>query len=535
MKQARTSAIRRVPCVVAAAMFIVACGSESTVDVEQPADGGSAVDCAALERAVDERWGTAPDVATRLEHFDSLWAHIGSTYAGFTTLPLLDWDAVRETYRPKFENAERHGRFFTLTAELMHLVHDVHSVIWSKRVCDTPRSERPPLFARYDYTIASAGLFGVCGTPLDDDRLLVYHVEPDNPAGLEPGDLILGYDGVPWSELATALEACHIPTCGYHRAAAVADHRLLMSTVMFNAHLFKRLDVQRYGSTEIESIPTDDLLAYESTLECAEQIAPDGVELPWTDYGVTPLPAVVSWGRVAGNIGYIYVFSWAAGGASLFDSAVAELMDTDGLIIDMRNHSGGGPVVGRGTALLFGEDVLNVLRRYRRPTDSDYDVLEPFDSLFNVHVVADPSTFYDRPIAVLTGPKTQGGGESSSFVYSKHPRARRFGRATSGDFGSPGTDLGIAGLYTPVAALADDFVGVWYPLPSLTGVVLFDSEGQIMLRSEQTPETEVWFTQDDVAAGRDTVVEAALAWIAEENGASRLPATGTGSPTPTSR
>lgn len=53
---------------------------------------------------------------------------------------------------------------------------------------------------------------------------------------------------------------------------------------MFNAHLFERLDVQRYGSTEIESIPTDELLAYKSTLECAEQIAPDGVELSWTDF-----------------------------------------------------------------------------------------------------------------------------------------------------------------------------------------------------------------------------------------------------------
>jgi hypothetical protein len=70
----------------------------------------------------------------------------------------------------------------------------------------------------------------------------------------------------------------------------------------------------------------------------------------------------------------------------------------------------------------------------------------------------------------------------------------------------------------PVDGVADDFVGFWYTVPSITGSVHLDSEDQVMLRSEQTPETEVWFTQDDVAAGRDTVVEAALAWIAEENG-----------------
>ena len=479
------------------------------------AGSGFAVDCAALEQAVDERWGDAPSVETRLEHFDNLWAYIGSTYTGFATLPSLDWDEVRNTYRPEFESAESYGRLFTLTTQLMHLVQDVHTVIWSKRVCDTPRSERPPTFARYDYpwVASESGSFGVCGTPLDDDRLLVYHVEPDNPAGLKPGDLILGYDGVPWRELATALQACDIPTCGYHRATAAADDRLLMSAVMFNAHLFERLDVQRYGSAEVESIPTDDLLSLDSTLECAEQIAPDGVDLPWTDFEATPDADWVSWGRLDRNIGYIDVFGWSTAAAGLFDSAVAELMDTEGLVIDMRDHSGGGPTVSDGTAMLFGEDVPNLLRRYTRPPDSDYDVVE-LSPLSPVSVVADPDTFYDRPIAVLTGPKTQSGGEVSSFVYSKHPRARRFGRATSGDFGGPG----LVGQYTPLAGLVDDFVGLWYAKPSVTGSVYFDADGEVMLRSEQTPETEVWFTQDDVAAGRDTVVEAALAWIAEENG-----------------
>ena len=44
----------------------------------------------------------------------------------------------------------------------------------------------------------------------------------------------------------------------------------------------------------------------------------------------------MSWGRLEGNIGYIDVFAWGDGGAGLFDSAVAELMDTEGLVIDMR-------------------------------------------------------------------------------------------------------------------------------------------------------------------------------------------------------
>jgi hypothetical protein len=85
MRKGRTSAVRLAPWVIAAAIFIVTGCSENTIESGRPPDGAIAVDCAALEQAVDERWGDAPDVDTRLEHFDSLWAHIGSTYAGFAT------------------------------------------------------------------------------------------------------------------------------------------------------------------------------------------------------------------------------------------------------------------------------------------------------------------------------------------------------------------------------------------------------------------------------------------------------------------
>lgn len=496
--------------------FTVAC-SDGSGDAVPDAGALHAVDCARLENAVVERWGTAPNIETRLRHFDKLWAHIGSTYAGFETLPSLDWDKVRDEYRPRFEASKSYGHLFALTSELMRLLRDVHTVIWSKQVCDAPRAERPPLFARYDYpwVAAVSGSFGVCGTPLEDGSLLVYQVTPDNPAELAPGDLILGYDGVPWRELAMQLEACDIPICGYHRAANAADDWLLMSAVMYNAHLFNNLDVQHYGSAETRAIPTDALLTYDSPLECGEQIAPQGVAPPWTEAPPTKDADIVSWGRLAGDVGYIYVFGWSAAGAKLFDSAVAELMDdTEGLIIDVRNHSGGGPAVGDGTARLFGADMPDLLRPQSRPDDSDYQLLEPDPLGLPVSVVADSTTFYDRPIAVLTGPKTQSGGDVSSYVYGKHPRARRFGRATSGDFGAPGT----AGRFTPEAEVAKDFVGIWYTQPSVMAQVYIDSEGQLMLRSEQVPETEVWLTQDDVASGRDTVVEAALAWITAENG-----------------
>jgi hypothetical protein len=49
--------------------------------------------------------------------------------------------------------------------------------------------------------------FGAGLTVLPDGSLLVYMVTPNHPLGLEPGDIVLGYEGVPWKNLVRELIA----------------------------------------------------------------------------------------------------------------------------------------------------------------------------------------------------------------------------------------------------------------------------------------------------------------------------------------
>ena len=124
---------------------------------------------------------------------------------------------------------------------------------------------------------------------------------------------------------------------------------------------------------------------------------------------------------------------------------------------------------------------------------NSYTLSESFDS--------DSDYDYDRPIAVLTGPKSISMGDIFPYVLAHHPRARRFGRPTNGAFGS----------WTELWSGADPYVGdfdAWF-----TNAIFADANETWLHRSVQTPDEEVWLTRDDVAAGRDTVVEAALAWI----------------------
>ena len=69
--------------------------------------------------------------------------------------------------------------------------------------------------------------------------------------------------------------------------------------------------------------------------------------------------------------------------------------------------------------------------------------------------------------------------------------------------------------------------GEWFPEPdpfsgdlfaSFTVSIMVDSGGDHLQGVEQEPELEVWLQPDDVVAGVDTAVNAALSWIALQNG-----------------
>ena len=109
----------------------------------------------------------------------------------------------------------------------------------------------------------------------------------------------------------------------------------------------------------------------------------------------------------------------------------------------------------------------------------------------------DPATFYDKPIAVLTGPGAVSNGDWESLRMGYHPRVRRFGKPTNGAFTSSDTPN-----------LGED----WYFSKATGSGYLVDGHVYLAHTGVQ-PDTRVWLERDDVAAGRDTVVDAAFRWI----------------------
>lgn len=465
--------------------------------IDDGADAGDPFDLPGppFSEQVDVYWGDAPSAETRLAIFDELWENLAQGYAAFSVLD-LDWDEVRERYRPQIAAATGYGRFYQLLSWMNAELEDAHTSLVSYGICSTPLAWRPPFFRPDQWSSA----IGACVTPLDDGRLLVYRAADDNPAGLAPGDEIVGYDGAPWAELLPEIDSWELPLCGSVGSANRVMEWMRLSSVTANPHLFAGLDVRRYGAAEVETIPTDGLLGYESRVSCTDQLPVEGVAFPWvTDEEGSEAGTDASWGVIAGtNIGYIYMYSQYLVWLDL-PAALEDLAGTDALIIDQRYNHGGWPSPD-AFDLLFDHPVENLWNCAERdPAAGDYTTLAPNDYDW-YYIEGDPESAYPGPIAVLQGPHAVSGGDLFPYAMSKSDAVRRFGRITHGSYGC-----------------RYDF---WDPDPhindlrsSYTGCMFLDENLGAMQKWENHPDEEIWLTADDVANGTDTVVNAARAWL----------------------
>ena len=490
--------MRALPLLLVASLVLPACtpdpetGLGPVDDTAPPEDTG----WFPPDLDVDGHWGDAPDAETRLAIFDELWETLGASYASFAANG-VDWGAIHETHRPLVEAAESQGRFVQVLADIFLTLQDGHSYLVSYEVCGYDATGSPPSLRLLD----GANYSGACLTPLEDDSLLVTRVESDNPAGLVPGDRVLGYDGWAWRHLRTRLVDAGLPVCGYHSSADLAQDMNWQSALLNNHHLFDSLDLHRHGAAEPEQVSTDVFSGYYSDLTCSDQLPVAGVDFPYTDYDESQAAEDTAWGIIEGtNVGYIYVYAWSGDVTADFETAVSELMGTDGLIIDQRYNNGGGTGAAfGGLALLFEEDVEHIMNCAVR--DDPEDTTSMAINSWGWHAFeADPSSYYDEPIAVLVGPRAVSAGDLFPVYMTHHPRARRFGRTTDGSFGS------ITSHWTPDPHINDLYMAYTY-------AACIDPDMNWLQSAETPPEQEAWLDPDDVARGVDTVVAEALAWI----------------------
>jgi hypothetical protein len=451
---------------------------------------------------VDDYWGPGVATSEKLRIFDLAWDDLDRDYGAFMNLE-VDMSALRRRYRQEIRGGVSKGRFAAIMNHLSLAMKDAHTVIMSRSVnWGTYIDIGTPLFVVGGWGDNSP--FGAALTPMDDGSLLVYRVTPNHVLGLEPGDLILGYDGVRWSELYRQLLAAEIPITlqrYWGSTDNAMEHCFLMSAGM-NWHLFDTIDIQKYGSDELVSLPTALLRNQQGRVWGNEQLPVAGVEMPDfinEDY--------ITYGVIEGSqIGYIYVASWSWEDqheiSEQWYEAIDELMhhhETIGLVVDFRiNYGGDMREAHSGYSLLFNEKITAVDFDERGDPDDHLDMVPSrTHSRWLFTFRGDPDTFYDKPMAVLFGPGAVSNGDWESLRMGFHPWVRTFGKPTNGAF-----------TISNFPDLGDD----WFYTKATGSGYLIDGHHYLAHTAVQ-PEVEIWLDRDDVAAGRDTVVEAAIRWI----------------------
>jgi len=451
---------------------------------------------------VDFYWGAGAETSEKLRIFDLAWNELDREYGAYMSLD-VDMQALRMKYRQEIFGGVSKGRFAAIMNHLSLAMNDAHTVIMNYSVnWGTQVRTGTPLFVIGGWGNNSP--FGAALTPMPDGSLLVYRVLSNHVLGLEPGDLVLGYDGVPWRLLYRRLLAAELPIrllWNWGSTDESTEHCMLMSAGM-NWHLFDTIEIKKFGTDETTSLPTSLLTTQWRTIWGNEQLPVPGVEMPdfiAEDY--------ITWGVMDGTqIGYIYVASWHWEDqyriSEQWYEAVDELMhhhETTGLIVDFRlNYGGDMRQAHSGYTLLFDERITAVSFDVRGDPDDYLDMVPSRTHTAGMFTIpGHPSTFYDKPIAVLIGPGAVSNGDWESLRMGFHPRVRTFGKSTNGAF-----------TLSDFPDLGDD----WFFTKATGSGYLVDGHTYLAHTGVQ-PDTNVWLERDDVAAGRDTVVDAAVRWI----------------------
>jgi Peptidase family S41/Tricorn protease C1 domain len=492
--------------VLVAAIFLIA-GLASTARAQAPTSQ--------WQQAIDATWGPGLPTERKLEIFDTFWTTIDERFAAFQGID-VDWAAVRERYRPEIAAGVSRGRFAAIMGQLALALRDGHTFAFDLPVLQTQRIPGVPIMVLRG---AFFNTFGACATAQDDGSALIYDVAPGHPLGLERGDRILGYDGRPWRALVSELLAAELPWAGnsWGSSPNAFEHTLVQSANV-NWHLFDTIDIRKHATGTVEHHPTARLNTTPPLRSpfCSEQLAVPGVPKP------AALTHTVSWGIVEGTrIGYVYVSIWDGDAGTRFEQAIRELTQeraTDGLIIDFRLNRGGNMFLSDAAlGMLFDRPVptIGVAERAdpgdhfkMRPIVGETSALCPgrpgFPPIHNVIDMCDgiyDRRSYDRPIAVLAGPGAISSGDQVALRMTYHPRARVFGKTTNTAFNSP-CDLNIEAGWNIAYACADAY--------------RIDAPHDYLTHDEFPVDEPVWLRPDDVARGKDTVVDAAVRWITSQ-------------------
>jgi C-terminal processing protease CtpA/Prc len=253
--------------------------------------------------------------AERLENFDILWEAVDRNYSFFEHKK-IDWQEVKARYRPKVEAVRTTKEFYHLLYQFVRELKDFHS--WLDNY-------------REDLTLP--GFSPDLSTRLIKGKAVVTEVDEDSEAykkGIRPGSIILEVSGLKAEE---KIESLRPEICMYSSERAFLE----------NAYR-QILNGKKGSKVKLRFLPQDGRQAKTVILTRVRSKKQSPKE---PNFQVNK-GNFIWYGTHPSGLGYIRILSFFTNTreerlkvADEFDEALEKLKNTPGLIIDIRENTGG--------------------------------------------------------------------------------------------------------------------------------------------------------------------------------------------------
>ncbi len=400
---------------------------------------------------------TAAQMEEYLDIFELVWQTVNETYFD-PTFGGLDWNEVRERYRPQIAAAQDGEEFYVTINKMLFELNVSHIGL-------IPPGEEEGL----EPVLSAEGSVGMDIRLLDGDAVVVSR-RPGSPAaqaGLRPGFVMQRVNGKTVEQWAD--EVVLIPPLHERNE---------------RKRLTAKLQEQFYGplDTTVELVYLDAQdEAHEIIIERAER---DGkVDL---GAGLPPFYVEFESRRLDQDIGYIRFNAFIPPVDQRFPEALGSLRDSRGLIIDLRGNHGGVFEVRKPLAEQLVQE-RTLFWNYKRRDSIEEVYLEPVENA------------YGGPLVVLIDVMSASSAEEFSGAL------QAIGRAVVVGERSAGVCVRMDVKQLPNGAL------LMVPVAQTR-----TADGSVLEGNGVTPDIEVALHRDLLLQGIDSQLEAAIDYIESE-------------------
>lgn len=207
---------------------------------------------------------------------------------------------------------------------------------------------------------------------------------------------------------------------------------------------------------------------------------------------LTTIDNTLHYGLLNGNIGYIHFGAFDMSVKfyeQQMNSIMTALKNTKGIIVDIRNHGGGDNIVSRYIAGLFAQErkLFMTVKKRNGSACNDFGKTEYW------YVDKQGSYQYTKPVMLLITRWTASAGETFAWAMDTQKHVKQMGDNTAGGF----TDV-----------ISRELPNGWL---YCVGVGDYrNADGEIKEGKGVAPETYIINTKEDIDAGKDKVLEAAI-------------------------